>query len=91
VCVFYVNPSHSVCECPAENIIATYVPIFVNADNFVNVLWRKNYCNLSTHIRITSIHIKVTVILNDYHSHNVKTHTERLAKDKPEFQISPSK
>ena len=50
VCVFYVNPSHSVCECHAENIIATYVPIFVNADNFVNVLWRKNYCNLSTHI-----------------------------------------
>ena len=41
--------------------------------------------------RITSIHIKDTVILNDYHSHNVKTHTERLAKDKSEFQISPSK
>ena len=39
--------------------------------------------------RITSIHIKDTVILNDYHSHNFKTHTERLAKDKPEFQISP--
>ena len=27
--------------------------------------------------------------MNDYHSHNFKTHTERLAKDKPEFQISP--
>ena len=38
VCVFYVNASHSVCECHGGKIIATYVPIFVNAGNFVNVL-----------------------------------------------------
>jgi hypothetical protein len=32
--------------------------------------------------------------LNDYHSHNFKTHTEGLAftwNDKPDFQISLSK
>jgi hypothetical protein len=35
VCVFYVNPIHSVCECHAENIIATYVPIFVKTKNWL--------------------------------------------------------
>ena len=38
LCVFYVDSSHSVCECYGEKIIATYVPILVNAGNFVNVL-----------------------------------------------------
>jgi hypothetical protein len=48
LCVFYVNSSHSVCECYGEKIIATYVPIFVNAGNFVNVLEKEllqtKYC-----------------------------------------------
>ena len=38
MCLLCECYSHSVCECHGGKIIATQVPIFVNAGNFVNVL-----------------------------------------------------